>query len=116
MANRSLLCECSVQSGLSFLPQDIGSCANKSIMPTFHYTTNLAFLQVYPTMLQLAHNIAQMPSPEEFPPKCFWKHKFPFGFKRHRYPTQTHRPEEMGEKSKDGVQKRKLKILQLTLC
>ena len=68
MTNRSLLCECSVKSGLSFLPQDIGSCANKSIMPTFHYTTNLAFLQVYPTMLQLAHNIVQMPSPESFLP------------------------------------------------
>ena len=68
MTNRSLLCDCSVRSGLSFIPQDIGSCANKSIMPTFHYTTNLAFLQVYPTMLQLAHNISHLPSPDTFIP------------------------------------------------
>ena len=44
LTNRSLLCGCTVKSSLSFIPQDIGSCANQSALPSFHYTTNLAFL------------------------------------------------------------------------
>ena len=77
LTNRSLLCGCTVRSGLSFIPQDIGSCANKSIMPTFHYTTNLAFLQVYPSMLQLAHNVPGLASPDSFLPNTTGNASFP---------------------------------------
>ena len=64
LTNRSLLCECTVKSGLSFIPQDIGSCSNQSALPTFNYTTNLAFLHVYPKMLQLAQNISNFTQPQ----------------------------------------------------
>ena len=68
LTNRSLLCGCTVRSGLSFIPQDIGSCANQSALPSFHYTTNLAFLQVYPGLLQLAQNISTLSSIPNFLP------------------------------------------------
>ena len=38
LTNRSLLRQCSVQNGLSFIPQDIGSCNNETVLPTFQYT------------------------------------------------------------------------------
>ena len=56
LTNRSLLCHCSVQNGLSFIPQDIGSCNNETVLPTFHYTTNLAFMGAYQVMRQLGEN------------------------------------------------------------
>ena len=66
MTNSSLLFGCTVRSGLSFMSQDIASCANQSALPSFHYTTNLAFLQVYPGLLQLTQNISPIESPEKF--------------------------------------------------
>ena len=56
LTNRSLLCHCSVQNGLSFIPQDIGSCNNETVLPTFHYTTNLAFMGAYQVMGKLGDN------------------------------------------------------------
>ena len=63
LTNRSLLCLCNIQSGLSFIPQDIGACANHSSLPTFRYTTNLAFLNAYTRMSKLGNNIKT-----QFPP------------------------------------------------
>ena len=53
LTNRSLLCHCSVQNGLSFIRQDIGSCNNETVLPTFQYTTNLAFMGAYKVMRKL---------------------------------------------------------------
>ena len=56
LTNRSLLCHCSIQNGLSFIPQDIGSCDNETLPNTFYYTINLAFMNVYAMMRQLGND------------------------------------------------------------
>ena len=56
LTNRSLVCHCSVQNGLSVIPQDIGSCNNETVLPTFQYTTNLAFMGAYKVMRKLGDN------------------------------------------------------------
>ena len=63
LTNRSLLCHCSIQNGLSFVPQDIGSCDNESLSNTFHYTINLAFMNVYTMMRQFGNDTSS-----SFPP------------------------------------------------
>ena len=69
LTNRSLLCHCSVQNGLSFIPQDIGSCNNETVLPTFQYTTNLAFMGAYKVMRQLGDNTSS-----SFPPANLSEH------------------------------------------
>ena len=69
LTNRSLLCHCSVQNGLSFIPQDIGSCNNETVLPTFQYTTNLAFMGAYKVMRQLSDNTSS-----SFPPANLSEH------------------------------------------
>ena len=56
LTNKSLLCHCSVQNGLSLIPQDIGSCNNETVLPTFQYTTNMAFMGAYKVMRKLGDN------------------------------------------------------------
>ena len=69
LTNRSLLCHCSVQNGLSFIPQDIGSCNNETVLPTFQYTTNLAFMGAYKVMRHLGDNTSS-----SFPPANLSEH------------------------------------------
>ena len=52
LTNRSILCTCSIHSGLSFIPPDIGACEDDNEMPAFHYTKNLAFAHKYSELLE----------------------------------------------------------------
>ena len=60
--NRSILCNCSIEAGLSYLLPDIGACTDASNKPTFQYTANLAFLNTYREM----NKILKKPLPPTF--------------------------------------------------
>ena len=63
LVDRRILCHCHIQSGLTYVLKNIGSC-NSTMQPVLYYTVNLAFINYFASFLG---DNAEIPStPEQF--------------------------------------------------
>ena len=50
LVDRKILCHCHIQSGLTYVLKNIGSC-NSTRQPVLYYTVNLAFINYFASFL-----------------------------------------------------------------
>ena len=50
LVDRNILCHCHIQSGLTYVLKNVGSC-NSTLQPEISYTVNLAFSTFFPVSL-----------------------------------------------------------------
>ena len=63
LVNRKILCHCHIQSGLTYVLKNIGSC-NSTRQPVLYYTVNLAFVNYFASFL--GDNTTIPSTPEQF--------------------------------------------------
>ena len=61
LIDRRILCHCHIQSGLTYVLKNIGSC-NSTDKPVLYYTVNLAFLNYFSSFLTNRTEIPSTPS------------------------------------------------------
>ena len=61
LVERTILCHCHIQSGLTYVLKNIGSC-NTTVQPILYYTVNLAFINYFASFLS---DKAEIPSTPE---------------------------------------------------
>ena len=64
LVDRRLLCHCHIQSGLTYVLKNIGSC-NSTDQPVLYYTVNLAFLNYFSNFLNGSDDIPSNSMEEE---------------------------------------------------
>ena len=70
--SREILCNCTLQSQLAYLPSDLGACPNKVGPIHFEETHNLAFATIFKDILRLSSVNNVHPGPPQFhPPHVF---------------------------------------------
>ena len=60
LVDRKILCHCHIQSGLTYVLKNIGSC-NSTLQPKISYTVNLAFLTFFSSFLNNTQEISTEP-------------------------------------------------------
>ena len=64
LVDRRILCHCHIQSGLTYVLKNIGSC-NSLDQPVLYYTVNLAFLNYFSSFLNDSEDIPSNPMEDE---------------------------------------------------
>ena len=64
LVDRRILCHCHIQSGLTYVLKNIGSC-NSTDQPVLYYTVNLAFLNYFSSFLNDSDEIPSNPMEDE---------------------------------------------------
>ena len=64
LADRKILCHCHIQSGLTYVLKNIGSC-NSTLQPKISYTVNLAFLTFFSSLLNFTQDFSFEPQSME---------------------------------------------------
>ena len=64
LVDRRILCHCHIQSGLTYVLKNIGSC-NSTDQPVLYYTVNLAFLNYFSSFLNDSDGIPSNPMEDE---------------------------------------------------
>ena len=64
LVDRRILCHCHIQSGLTYVLKNIGSC-NSTDQPVLYYTVNLAFLNYFSSFLNDSEEIPSNPMEDE---------------------------------------------------
>ena len=71
LVDRRILCHCHIQSGLTYVLKNIGSC-NSTDKPVLYYTVNLAFLNYFSSFLTNKTEIPSTPVlSETILPYCY---------------------------------------------
>ena len=64
LVDRRILCHCHIQSGLTYVLKNIGSC-NSTDQLVLYYTVNLAFLNYFSSFLNDSEEIPSNPMEDE---------------------------------------------------
>ena len=60
LVDRKILCHCHIQSGLTYVLKNVGSC-NSTLQPKISYTVNLAFLTFFSNFLNQSFEFSTQP-------------------------------------------------------
>ena len=60
LVDRKILCHCHIQSGLTYVLKNVGSC-NSTLQPKISYTVNLAFLTFFSNFLNQSFEFSAQP-------------------------------------------------------